>query len=323
MNPRFIFAIAFMTTLLARAVEWEPLPSLPEGTGNFISGTIGNDLALAGGISWKNDVKEWRDTILRFDAGKKNWSEIGKLPQPLAYAAFGQTKKGLYFVGGSDGKTTSNKIRFLNRRMESETIAEISNPLCYSAFAIADGKIFVICGGTDANDLKTLTNLFYNVDLNTGKTTALPEFPGGNLIIPTASIIGDEIFVFTGATFNSTENRAINSDNAFAYSISKKSWRRIESYPFAVRGLASCALDEHHILLGGGYAENFTDAAFIYDTKTDSYLKTRSMPFRAGLSFIKADGFVYSIGGEDKMRHRSELAFRIRWKELLDETIEK
>src|SRR4051812_42514742 len=109
MSPRLISSIIFMTTLLTRAVNWEPLPSLPEGAGNFISGTDGNDLILAGGVSWKNDVKQWRGTILRFDATGKKWSEVGKLPNPLAYASFGQTKKGIYFLGGSDGKTTPNK----------------------------------------------------------------------------------------------------------------------------------------------------------------------------------------------------------------------
>lgn len=323
MNRHFVLTILFMTTLIARAVEWEALPSLPSGAGNFIAGAIGEDLILAGGISWKSDVKEWRDTILRFDATEKKWCEIGNLPQPLAYASFGQTKKGLFFVGGSDGKTTSRKVQFLNQQMESQAIAELPQPLCYSAFAIADHTLFVVSGGSDVNDLKTLTNLFYSVDLKTGKATSLPAFPGGNLIVPTASIIGDQLYVFTGATFDSTNNRALNSDAAYAYSIAEKKWRRIKSYPFPVRGLASCALNDRYILLGGGYAENFTDAAFIYDTKTDSYLQTELMPFVAAANFIKVGGFIYWMGGEDKMRHRSDLAFRIRWKDLVRETKRK
>ena len=84
-----------------------------------------------------------------------------------------------------------------------------------------------------------------------------------------------------------------------------------------MRGLNSCVLDERHIFLAGGYKEDFTDEAFIYDTETDSYFKTAPLPYRGMVSLIKNGDNLYCLGGEDKMRHRSDLAYRIPWKALL------
>ena len=305
-----------MTTLTTEAA-WEQLPSLPVPSGNFVCGTVGNDIVIAGGITWKNDTKIWLDDIRRFDTKKKIWSNVGKLPQPLAYAAVGQTAKEIYFSGGSDGKMTSSDFCSLDSNLMFQKRGNVSSPRVYAATAISGSKLFVIAGGGDVVDLKTLTNTFYSVDLATGKTEALLDFPGGNFIVPTATAIDGKIFVFTGATFDAEKSQANNSDAAFVYSIPEAKWSALKSFPYTVRGLTSCVLDERHIFLAGGYRQDFTDEAFVYDTKKDSYSKTTSLPYRGMVSLIKVGDHVYCFGGEDKMRHRSDLVYRIAWKELL------
>ncbi len=299
------------------AAEWKQLASLPMGMGNFVAGTDGDDIFLAGGISWKNDTKIWMDQAWRFDAKKGAWTEAGKLAHPIAYAAFVQHGGQLFFSGGSDGKVTLNEFNQLSSKLEVKKIGKIEKPTVYSATAIVDGKLFVIAGGADAVDLKTLTNRVYSIDLATGKTESLPDYPGGNLIVPTASAIGDQIFVFTGGYIDAS-NQAVNVDLSFVYHTKERNWKKISPYPLAVRGLGSCALDDRHILLGGGYTNNFTDAAFIYDTKTDKYSKVKALPYPAMAVFLKSGENLFWLGGEDKMRHRSDLVYVTKWRGLLE-----
>jgi hypothetical protein len=78
-------------------------------------------------------------------------------------------------------------------------------------------------------------------------------------------------------------------------------------------------LDENRILIAGGYGgepEDFTARAFIYDIKRDSYAATTNLPIRAVVGLVRLDDYVYSLGGEDRMKHRTDACFRIRVTEL-------
>lgn len=307
----------FMPALLLQAVEWENMPALPEGNGNFVCGAIDGALLVVGGIGWKGDVKHWRDTIWRFDSVHARWSEAGTLPQPLAYAAFGQAPAGIYFAGGSDGRQNDGELRLLGRALKLRTISRFEHPLCYSGSAIGGGKLFVVSGATDANDFRTLTNRCYTLDLRTGTATSLPDYPGGSLLLPAAATAGRQLYVFGGATWDAETSRAINTNAAFTYSVAEKKWKAIKPFPVAVRGLAACALNERYILLGGGYDDAFTNLAVIYDTKMDVYLEAKPLPFKAVAHFVKAGDFVYWLGGEHAMRQRNDAVYRIAWKPLL------
>jgi N-acetylneuraminic acid mutarotase len=108
-----------------------------------------------------------------------------------------------------------------------------------------------------------------------------------------------------------------NVDAVFIYSIAEKRWTRGAPLPFASRGLAACIFDDRHILIAGGYTDRFSADCFIYDTKADRYSNTLSLPYTAMVNLVRAGDFVYCVGGEDKMKHRSPNCYRIPWRELL------
>jgi N-acetylneuraminic acid mutarotase len=164
----------------------------------------------------------------------------------------------------------------------------------------------------------TATNLFYSVGLKTGRVEDLGEFPGGKVVLPAAAALGGRVYVFGGATFGSTNNPAVNVDSAWVYSVDEAKWSGLKPFPFPARGLASCVLDERHILLAGGFREDFTDEAFVYDTRTGNYSRTIPLPYRVMTCLIKSGVNLYCVGGEDKKQHRSELMFKIKWRELLE-----
>jgi N-acetylneuraminic acid mutarotase len=325
MNRAWACAILLVLTFAmsnpSNGASWEQMPSISIPSGNFACGTFGIDLVIAGGVTWKDGNKIWLDQIRRFDTKKKIWNDIGKLPHPIAYPAYAPTADGIFFAGGGDSKKTFPEIALLNHEFQFKNIGTVLHPLVLSGSSLVDGKLYVAAGAADAADLKTATNFFYSIELKTGQVENLPVFPGGNLIIPCAAGLNGKIYCFTGASFDAANSQAINSNSAFVYAVAEKKWSAIQRFPYSVHGLASCVLDDRHILLGGGYKQEFTDEAFIYDTKTDRYFKTKPLPYRAMAHFIKAGDDLYWLGGEDAMRHRSALVYRTSWRDLLRETL--
>jgi hypothetical protein len=81
--------------------------------------------------------------------------------------------------------------------------------------------------------------------------------------------------------------------------------------------LAACPLDGRHVLLGGGFKDDFVNDQFIYDTQTGAYSPATPLPYRAMANYLKVGDALYWIGGEDKQKHRLSLFYRVSWKELL------
>ena len=51
--------------------------------------------------------------------------------------------------------------------------------------------------------------------------------------------------------------------------------------------------------------------------KRDAYAKTMDLPVAALPGLVRAGDFVYSLGGEDRARHRTDECFRVKVAELL------
>ncbi|MBL9131498.1 MAG: hypothetical protein JNG86_09885 [Verrucomicrobiaceae bacterium] len=109
----------------------------------------------------------------------------------------------------------------------------------------------------------------------------------------------------------------LNTAEAYAFSPEENVWRKLEPLAIATRGLAAVSLDETHIYIVGGYRDDFTAEAVIYDVKADSYRKATPLPYAAMVGLVRLDGFVYCLGGEDKMKSRTDKFFRIPVAELL------
>jgi hypothetical protein len=82
--------------------------------------------------------------------------------------------------------------------------------------------------------------------------------------------------------------------------------------------VAACVLDGERILIGGGFVEDFSDEAFIYDSIQDVYAPTVPLPYRGMASLARLGGHIYCFGGEDRMRHRTVLCYRIPCAALIE-----
>jgi len=311
------FSAALLTTSLY-AVEWEHLPPLPEPNGGFVCGAHHGAIYVIGGTNWKDGTKHWLDAVRSYDPGTKKWT-LHDGRQRIAYAVtadwpLGRPDPRLTWIGGFDG---SAGVKSCGDLCDQSTIASRPLVLPDATVLCAGGRVgdrFVIVGGTNdpanvAGFARTATMIEMPL-----KTTPLPEYPGKAFGTAASAVAGDELFVFGGGNWDAAASAVVNANEAHAFSVKSRIWRALEPLPFAARGMAAVALDEHRIYLGGGYKTNpegFTADAFIYDVKTGCYTAAKPVPYAAMVTLVKLDGFVYCLGGEDRMKHRTDACFRI------------
>ena len=290
-------------------------------------GMIDGSVVMFGGTNWENNTKQWLDEIWSYHEKKMTWLERGRLPHPMAYAAAGSTDRGIYFVGGSDGTNALQDISLLDADFNVNRMACISQRFVYSGAVLTDSEFFILSGTPDASDLGGLTGQFFVIDTLSGRTRQLPDYPGGKLALTALAMLDGFGYAFGGSFFQSPEKVAVNVNSAFAFSIRKGEWNEIKSYPFPVRGVAACALNDRYIFLGGGYktdssssaSEGFTDKAYLYDVKENAYIKTEPVPLPTVGHLVKAGKYLYWLGGEDARKSRSHFFHRIEWQSLLNE----
>ena len=136
----------------------------------------------------------------------------------------------------------------------------------------------------------------------------------------TAAAIGGRLFVFGGARWDPTQSTVVNHRTAHAYSVAERRWQTLPPLPHPGRGLNAVVLDDHHILIAGGYRSNdveFVADTYLFNVETLTYTPSTPLPYAGMVGLVKSSEWLYCLGGEDRKKHRSDAAFRIRWQELL------
>lgn len=308
-----------MNTIVAAAATWEPIAPLPEPNGGFVAGAVGGRVVIAGGTTWKDGAKQWLDRIHTFDLAANAWRAAGRLDVPLAYAAVDGHAGALWLAGGTDGAQTHRAVRIIDRSFTVKTAFPLAEGFALAGGGVMDGALYVLGGTDDMNNLARATNVFRAVDLRTGRVTKLLDYPEPAFITGASAVCGARFFAFGGARWDAAVEAVANLSAAHAFDPAMGRWEKLAPLPYAVRGLTACALDDTRLLLAGGYkndTEEFTDAAFLYDTRTDRYTATTPLPYRGMVALVKLDDWLYCLGGEDRKKSRTAAAFRIRWKEL-------
>jgi len=323
MNIKSIIALMVQAVVAVAAPTpptWERVASLPVANGGFFSGVVDGNLLVAGGTAWDGDTKLWLDQIWSYDPAANAWQKAGRLPAAVAYPGSGYNRNALWFAGGSSGAETHQTLWKLGPKATLEKVAAIDRGAVYTAGALIGSTLYLVGGTDDQARLDRLTNAFVAIDVTTGAILALPNYPEKTLTTATAAAAGNQLFVFGGARWDAAAKTVANHSSAYSYSPDTQRWDPLPPLPFAVRGLTAVTLDADHILIGGGYRSaeiGFVADAFIFNVKTRTYSPTLPLPYAAMVSLVRNGEWLYCIGGEDRMRHRSDAVFRIRWQNLL------
>ena len=302
-NALALMLIAF-AMMAARPVhaQWEQLPQLPEPNGGFVCGHEKGKIIVIGGTNWEGGQKNWLDRRHEFDPVQKTWSTDPNVKVSVSYAVVMQKEDDFAFKGGFNGEKARDMI----------------HGVLAAGGAVRGeqaGFYEIVVGGTnDPANLAGVTRETWKFGKNDRR---MADYPGKPFITAASAVLGSELFVFGGMNLDAGNQTPVNTDVAYAFTPSKNVWRPLKTLNRAKRGLTAVTLDEKHIYIAGGYADNFTAEAVIYDVTTDSYRAAKSLPYAAMVGLVKLGDYVYCLGGEDKMKHRTDQFFRIAVAELL------
>ncbi len=273
-------------------------------------------LAIIGGTNWKGGVKNWLKGVHEFDPASMKWEHVRDMTSPAAYGVSIQNDPVLEFLGGSDGNMSYRKLAVVDA-LETFTVDGLELPpaVVLSVGGLVAETIVFAGGMDDAANIAGVTKQAY--EISGGGLKRLADYPGKPFAVAASAVVGAELFVFGGMNYDATKKEPVNSTEAYAFSPTKNAWRKLRPLAVANRGLAAVVLDEQHIYLAGGYENEFTTDAVIYDVKADSYRKAKSLPYAAMVALVNLDGFVYCLGGEDKKQSRTDKFFRIPVADLL------
>ncbi|MCX6840041.1 MAG: hypothetical protein NTX35_19835 [Verrucomicrobia bacterium] len=337
MTKRLFLSLALVSTAHA---QWEQLPPLPEPNGGFICGHSNGKIVVLGGTNWEGGKKNWLKVAHFYDPVNRTWRSSHNMSEPVAYAAAFQGEHHFAFMGGFDGLRSA---MFFGWAEEPKPVQHFNfgqpDDMVLSASGMIDEKLIVVGGLADPAKIESVHRKtvilewgkeerhFFRTE-NAGSTpgyrlqhnfkvTRLVDYPGKPFATAGSAVVGDELFVFGGMNYDAAARLPANSVEAYAFSPEKNVWRALKPLSAANRGLTAVALDDGHIYIAGGYRDDFTAEAVIYDVKADSYWKAPPIPYAAMVGLVKLDGFVYCLGGEDKKQSRTDKFFRVPVSELL------
>jgi N-acetylneuraminic acid mutarotase len=314
-----------LLALCLNAVEqrWQELPALPEPNGGFVCGVLPGTIIVAGGTNWTDGKKQWLTAVRKLDLESLRWSDLGPLDQPLSYALVGVARAELLLLGGTSGVAAFHgKVSIGNGGVGYALAGGFAIPAVLAAGGQIVDELLCVGGTDDLVNAAGFRRDAFAWNLKTGEQRALSPYPGPAFGLAASAVTSTELFLFGGATWDATNQTVMNFGEAFAFSPLRNSWRKLKPFPFSVRGASAVALDDRHLYVAGGYRnregkEEFTDQAFIYDVENDQYRPAAALPYRAMVGLVRSTEYVYCLGGEDKQKHRSAAAYRIKVADLL------
>lgn len=318
MTKRLFLSLVLISTAHA---QWEALPSMPEPNGGAFCGPADGKIVVVGGTHWEGGTKNWLRTVHAFDPASKKWSTLPPLSDgSVAYGVTLPQAASFQFLGGSDGTRTVKAIGMVNATGATlQKVPELPSSIVLAAGGVVDGSLIIAGGTDDAANVSGVSRSTYSIAFSgrAWQVRPLAVFPGKAFMSAGSTTTNGELLVFGGLNWNENSKVIENTTAAHAFSPAMNAWRPLKPLEVANRGLGAVALDERHLYLAGGYRDDFTADAVIYDVKTNSYRKAKPLPYAAMVALVKCEGYVYCIGGEDKMKSRSDKFYRIPVAELL------
>lgn len=313
MRSLLCLALMGFLAMLKPVLEWRDRSLMPEGISGAGTASFSGSLVVAGGTTWRNQVKHWLATTLIYNPRTDAWSDGPSLPEPLAYGAFLRNDRSLELLGGMNDRGLSRNCWRLDASSSRwAACGQVPGATLLGSAAELDGDAYLV-GGCDDMDLRVCSPKILRRD-GSGVWQAIAEVPGIPLAMAASAVVGRQIYLFGGCS--RTADGVHNRGEALRFDPATRRWTALRSLPTAARGITALALNDHHILLAGGYTNatpGFSDATYVYDTDTDRYTPITSVPLPVmGLALVRDDKKIWALGGEDKAQHRSARLFEAR-----------
>ena len=303
----------------APVVSWHHRHTMPEGVSGGASAFISGKLVYAGGTAWRNQVKHWLNDTLVYDPLNDTWSSGPALPEPLAYGACIRTSHSLEILGGVNETGLSRKCWRLDegsRQWVASGVLPAGS--IFGKAELIQGKAYLF-GGCPSADLGHCSTSILRRD-QSGNWEKVADMPDGPIAMFAMSVVHNRVYLFGGCSSLSPQG-VRNRNEAFAFDPRTNRWTPLRPLPEAARGIAAIPINQRYLLLAGGFGDTssgFSDAAYLYDTKTDQYIRIAPLPFPVmGMEMVRHGDTLWALGGEDKMRSRNPRLLETKLSDLV------
>ncbi len=266
-------------------IKWNKLSTtglqgdLAKGVSAAYAALINNKLIVAGGANFpgkqgfEGGSKAFYNQIMWYDEIKKEWTEIGLLPEPAAYGVSVQTAEGTLWIGGNNASRSLNDVYSVSLTESGDISLKSFPPLPASMdnFAGCASGDLVFIGGGNVNGAPS--NAFFCINIKTDSVwTKLPPFPDVPRVQPVmVSIVMEgkhSVYLLGGFFGGDASTEPTMATTILQYDIAAKAWTEVGDQidpetgrPFSLGGATAMQLDDRYILcLGGVNHDVFLDA---------------------------------------------------------------
>jgi N-acetylneuraminic acid mutarotase len=285
------------------ADTWTKLQDLPDARSELGVTIADGRMVAAGGLSGGQVLK----SVAVFDLAAKSWAGLPDMATARHGMAVAAVAKTVYAIGGStdagDSAPTSSAeaLKLAPRKLQPaaqwRTLPDAPTARLMMAWAVADGKIWVISGLRDGAALQTVESY----DPQTGVWQ-----PGPPLPVPlhhaTATTYRGEVVVIGGAS----ENLSQATNKVFA--LRGGSWVELPSLTHARAAAAAAVVGDKLIVVGGQNAKQTVPQTEIFDGRAWKDAAELPIP-REHLAAVSDGTYVYAVGGRFLSADKNSAAF--------------
>lgn len=255
-----------------------------DGTLYMFGGAPGLSQATAG--AWSFDTK----------TPDAQWKTLASLPIPRVSSYAAAVNGKIYIIGGfyiaNNTRVTTPEVLEYDPATNKYTTKKTMPTATYGmAGAVIGSKIYVmsgIAGGAYSNSTQV-----YDVETDTWASQNNTLY---SAIYPTASVIGNDIYMLGGQTtglFATVLKGTVSAGNI--------SWKKIGDFPKAITAMASGVLGGNLFVAGGSDADGASGTTYKYDASKDKWSVSFTMPVATYyVGNMVGDGTsLYFINGAD------------------------
>jgi hypothetical protein len=227
-------------------------PSLPIAVGGHAGGLVDGHPVIVGGSGWTEDrkTKFWSEKTFIYRAGQ--WATGPSLPAPVADMAYAADDSGLYFVGGTSGKTpTRQTFHLASSKPDAEwqTLTPFPHPIEAAAGAIDNGVFYVADGFADGKASTALWSL--NLKQPDAGWTARAPLPAKGRGYSAMVAAAGSIYLFGGFTLPPYQATPEIFADAWRYDPAADQWTELKGFDLPGYAWTATRVDDDHIMLTG------------------------------------------------------------------------
>jgi len=288
-------------------MSWKDCAPLPVAAAGGYLANVEGGLLYAGGCTWLDGSRLWLNTSFIYDPAKNVWNSGPALPVPSAYGVCATVGGAVHVNGGwnDDGVLKSCNTLEPGANIWREA-PSLPHGVLHGSGGAVGGVICVAGGGSDYADLTQLTGAVYTrTDGSWKQAASLPQGKVGSFA---AAAVCGTLYLFGGVSAP-----VVNHTEAVGFEPVRNAYTKLRPLPAATRSITAATINEHTILLVGGYAASgFSKACWLYDTEEDKYREFDPLPFaNAGMLVLRNGDHAIAVGGEDRPRARTNRVLSI------------